>query len=154
KRQFESGLIALERSARRVAEIAIPAAWRHGDIKPQNFIIADDSLIAIDLSTQDDDAVTSDIAKFISDVEFLSWYPRGWNLGLHRDYVVNCFTSSYMANRSFELQPSLAWTRLYLLLSFWRQFEVKASASPSDWYQRWRFGSATYRAILELRARI
>ena len=153
-RQFESGLVVLERSARRVAEIAIPAAWRHGDIKPQNFIIADDSLVAIDLSTQDDDAVTSDIAKFISDVEFLSWHPRGWNLGRHRNYVINCFTSGYMASRSFQLEPSLAWTRLYLLLSFWRQFEVKASASPSDWYQRWRFRSATNRAISELRSGI
>jgi aminoglycoside phosphotransferase (APT) family kinase protein len=141
---FHRSVWELRRTVSAVELIKLPVAWRHGDCKAQNLMVTGaGEFFAIDLEVQDRDVVAADLAKFIGDVEFLSWHPRAWRLRRRRKLIMTSAVDGYTAGNSASMALPLAWLRLHRLLSLWLEFEITAKSSLRDFYQRYRFKKAT-----------
>lgn len=130
----------LRRTASIVRSNLLPVAWRHGDFKAQNLIISNDnSLAALDLDVQDQDVIAADLAKFIDDIELLSWHPSAWRLRRYQHLIIANFLAGYKRDQRLPLLLPLAWLRLYRLAMEWLEFEMAARRSVTQIYQRYCF---------------
>ena len=134
---FHRAVEQLRRTESLVKSVSLPVAWRHGDFKAQNLLIVDGNLLfGLDLDVQDQDVIAADLAKFIDDIELLSWHPRAWRLRRDRNLVIDAFLTGYKWDRHLPLRLPLAWLRLYRLLQEWLEFETTATLSPTHIYKR------------------
>ncbi|MDE2165166.1 MAG: phosphotransferase [Alphaproteobacteria bacterium] len=138
-RSFAQAHAALERTAARIAAIAVPFAHHHGDFKAENLMVTKDGLVGLDIAAYWDDAVTLDLAKFIRDLIFHSWRPTAWLLGRRHDAVAAAFLDGYGFAGAPLWRGPLQWAELHGLLRFWIE-HVSAPPNPiRDSYERYRF---------------
>ncbi len=136
---FAHGNGVLRRTAGLVGSIPVPCAIHHGDFKAENLMIVGGELAGLDISSDWNDAVTLDLAKFIRDMDFRSWRPSGWMLGWRHDDIVRHFLAGYAQGAALDLRLPLLWARLQGLLRFWIEMETAPPDPVRESYGRYRF---------------
>jgi hypothetical protein len=136
---FAHGNGVLRQAACVVGSIPVPCAIHHGDFKAENLMITGGALAGLDISSDWNDTVTLDLAKFIRDLDFRSWRPSGWMLGWRHDDIVRHFLAGYAQGEALDLHLPLLWARLHGLLRFWIELEATPPDPVRESYGRYRF---------------
>ena len=133
-------LSALEATADSVASAPLEVSWLHGDFKPQDLVISEETVYGIDIGVLYENVTLYDAAQFLNHLDLLCHHPVALWLLRRRAELHECFLDAAIGDEPAQFSAPLHWIRAQALLRQWVAWGYKPNRPGVTLINRLRYG--------------